>query len=73
VIDFFEFVARRRKPTLPDPATMLTKLGITPGVPHEIDVMKMVKQMKKAAIATPGGRTVERSEDGQGPDRPLAR
>jgi hypothetical protein len=73
VIDFFEFIARRRKPTLPNPATMLAKLGITHDVPHEIDVQMLVKHMKKTATVTPGGPTVEGSEDGQGPDRPPAR
>lgn len=58
MIDFYEFIARRQRPRLPDPATMLTKLGITPDVPHEIDVMRMVKQMKQA--------------DAQGKTRPSA-
>jgi hypothetical protein len=48
MINFYEFLSRRQKPTLPDPVTMLAKLGISPDVPHEIEVMRMVKQMKKA-------------------------
>lgn len=48
MISFYEFIARRQKPRLPDPAMMLTKLGITPDVPHEIDILRMTKQMKQA-------------------------
>jgi hypothetical protein len=48
MIDFYEFIAGRKKPVLPDPATMLAKLGISPDVPHEVEVMRMVKRMKRA-------------------------
>lgn len=48
MIDFYEFIAGRKKPVLPDPETMLSRMGISPDVPHEIDVMRMVKQLKQA-------------------------
>jgi hypothetical protein len=48
MIDSYEFIAGRKKPVLPDPATMLARLGITPDVPHEIEILCMAKQMKKA-------------------------
>jgi hypothetical protein len=48
MIDFFEFIAGRKKPVLPDPATMLARLGITPDVLHEIEILRMTKKMKKA-------------------------
>lgn len=48
MISFYEFLGRQKGVGLPDPATMLAKLGITPDVPHEIDLMRMVKQMKQA-------------------------
>ena len=47
MIDFYEFIAGREKPVLPDPATMLARLGITPDVPHEIVILRMTKQMKR--------------------------
>jgi hypothetical protein len=53
VIDFFEFIAQKQKPRLPDPVTMLRMLSIDPEGPDEIQVMKMVKQMKKQAAAIP--------------------
>lgn len=54
MISFYEFIARRRKPTLPDPVTMMRMLSIDPeGSPDEIQVMRMVKQMKKQAAARP--------------------
>jgi hypothetical protein len=52
MIDFYEFIAGRKKPVLPDPATMLAKLGISPDVPHEIEILRMTKQMKKADAQT---------------------
>jgi hypothetical protein len=48
MIDFYEFIAGRKKPVLPDPATMLAKLGITPDVPHDIEILRMTKQMTRA-------------------------
>jgi hypothetical protein len=53
VIDFFEFIALKQKPRLPDSLTMMRKLSIDPEGPDEIQVMKMVKQMKKQAAALP--------------------
>ena len=47
MISFYEYLAKQKAVGLPDSATMLAKLGITPDVPHEIDVMRMVKQMKR--------------------------
>lgn len=48
MIDSFEFIARRQKPRLPDLASMLAKLGITPDVPHEIGILRIAKQIKQA-------------------------
>lgn len=53
MIDFYEFIARRRKPTLPDPVTMLRMLSIDPEGPHEVEVMRLTKAMKKQAAARP--------------------
>jgi hypothetical protein len=48
MMTFYEFIAQRRKPTLPDPVTMLAKLGISPDVPHDIEILRMTKAMKRA-------------------------
>lgn len=49
MMSFNEYAARRQKMTLPSPATMLTLLGIDPHGPHDVEVMRMTKAMKKAA------------------------
>jgi hypothetical protein len=43
---FYENLTSRQKLSLPDPIMILTKLEIDP---HEIEVSRMVKGMKKAA------------------------
>ncbi len=60
-----EFLAQSRKMALPDARTMLAKAGISPDGPHEIDVMRMTKAMKKPdgrakMKAGTGGRLAER-------------
>ncbi len=49
---FFEYIARQPGISLPDGETLLRMIGVSPTGPHEIDVMRMVKQWKKQAPTT---------------------
>ncbi len=53
MMSFYEY-AWRKKAALPDAETMLAMAGIDPHGPHEIEVMRLTKQMKKAAAQAPG-------------------
>ena len=53
MMTFYEYAAWRRKTTLPDAATLLTKAGISPDGPHEVEVMRLTKAMKRAERAQP--------------------
>ena len=71
MMTFYEYAAWRRKTTLPNAATLLALAGVPPEVPHEVEVMRLVKAMKRAVERTsprgasgtvagsrPGGRTL---------------
>jgi hypothetical protein len=38
----------RRRVALPDPRTMLAMLGIDPHGPHDVEVLRLTKELKKA-------------------------
>lgn len=61
MIDFHEYVARRQKAALPSPERLLALLGIDPHGPHEIDVLRMVKDGKKRAAQAPITSTYKNS------------
>jgi hypothetical protein len=48
-MNFYKYVAWRQRAALPDPVTMLTRLGIDPEGPSEVEVMRLTKQMKADA------------------------
>ncbi|WP_337173532.1 hypothetical protein [Paludisphaera sp.] len=77
MMSFLEYVARRQKAGLPDPTTMLALLGVDPHGPHEIDVLRMVKDEKKRAAQAPAiatsKDTSEASFRGQRRSGPKAR
>ena len=49
-----EYFARCKKTTLPDAVTMLARAGIHPNRPHDVEVLRLTKAMKKAAEKAPG-------------------
>lgn len=53
MITFYEYAAWRRKTTLPDAATLLALAGISPRAPHDVEVMRLIKTMKKTDERTP--------------------
>lgn len=53
MMSFFEYAAWRQRTGLPDAETMLRRAGIDPHGPHEIEVLRLVKQMKKADAQAP--------------------
>ncbi len=53
MMTFHEYAAWRKKTTLPDPVTMLMRAGISKDVPHEIDVMRFVKDEKRRTAQAP--------------------
>ena len=77
MIDFHEYVARRQKPALPSPERLLARLGIDPHGPHEIDILRMVKDEKKRAAQAPEIFTSKNMQNvslrGQRPSGPKAR
>jgi hypothetical protein len=57
MMDFMEYSAWQKKTTLPDSRTMLKQAGIDPDGPHEVEVLRFAKAMKKAdALAPRAGR-----------------
>jgi hypothetical protein len=52
-VKFNECLAQRQKPALPDPSTMPAMMGISPDVPHEIEVQRLVKAEKKRTAQAP--------------------
>ena len=53
MMTFNEYAAWRRKTMLPDAATLLALAGTSPGAPHEVEVMRLTKAMKRAERAQP--------------------
>lgn len=53
MISFHEYAAWRQQAGLPSPEGLLALLGISPGGPHEIDVMRLVKDEKRRAAQKP--------------------
>lgn len=54
----------RRRMALPDPRTMLAMLGIDSHGPHDVEVLRLTKELKKAdgrAAARIGSRTASSS------------
>lgn len=49
MMSFSEYAAWRQRTSLPDAHTMLIKAGIDPHGPHQIEVMRLTKVMKKVA------------------------
>jgi hypothetical protein len=49
MMTFHEYAAWRKKTTLPDALTMLARAGVDPHGPHEVEIMRMTKAMKKSA------------------------
>lgn len=58
---------RRKQTTLPDAVTMLTRAGIDPDGPLEVEVMRLTKQMKKAAAQAPGRGAASKARASQIP------
>lgn len=67
---FLQYLAEHHGVGLPDSATMLAKLGISPDVPHEIDILRMTKQMKLAAAQAPMKTAVGVASTGRRRGRP---
>ncbi len=47
MITFHEFIAGRQGAGLPDAQGMLVKAGISPAVPHNIELLRLLKSWKK--------------------------
>lgn len=59
MMSFMEFLAQSRKMAMPDARTMLAKAGIDLHGPHEIEVMRLVKAMKKCTSSGPNRTSAE--------------
>ncbi len=44
---FDEFITGRQKAGLPDAQSMLSRAGIWPSVPHEVELLRLLKSWKK--------------------------
>lgn len=56
IMTFPEYLARVQA-VLADPVEMMAKVGVSKDVPHEIEVMRLTKAMKRAAERAAHGRT----------------
>jgi hypothetical protein len=70
---FYEYMAQQQNAGLPDPITMLSRMGISPSGPHDVEIQRMVKRQEKRAVAQPSpkaGTKVAPTSPQRGQNRP---